>query len=267
MDITMLGTGNAAVTECYNTCFVIDDNGRKVLVDAGGGNGILTQLNRAGIRLNDIRDVIVTHKHIDHILGVIWLVRIICQNMNKGKFDGTVNIYGHDEVTTILSDACVALLQSSQSKLIGKRVFFIEVRDGETHSIIGKDVTFFDIHSTKAKQFGFTMTLDNGKKLTCCGDEPYTDSEYPYAVNSEWLLHEAFCLHSQSDIFEPYAKHHSTVIDACAVAEKLGAKNLILYHTEDKNLKNRKELYSSEGKKYFSGRLFVPDDLEKIELS
>lgn len=25
MNITMLGTGNAMVTECYNTCFVLED--------------------------------------------------------------------------------------------------------------------------------------------------------------------------------------------------------------------------------------------------
>lgn len=25
MNITMLGTGNAAVTECYNTCFVLTE--------------------------------------------------------------------------------------------------------------------------------------------------------------------------------------------------------------------------------------------------
>jgi len=26
MKLTMLGTGNALVTECYNTCFVIEEN-------------------------------------------------------------------------------------------------------------------------------------------------------------------------------------------------------------------------------------------------
>ena len=26
MKITMLGTGNAVVTECYNTCFVLSEN-------------------------------------------------------------------------------------------------------------------------------------------------------------------------------------------------------------------------------------------------
>ena len=29
----MLGTGNAQVTECYNTCFVLEEEGRCLLVD------------------------------------------------------------------------------------------------------------------------------------------------------------------------------------------------------------------------------------------
>lgn len=41
--ITMLGTGNALVSSCYNTCFILHAaDGSMLLVDAGGGNGILT---------------------------------------------------------------------------------------------------------------------------------------------------------------------------------------------------------------------------------
>lgn len=43
-------------------------------------------------------------------------------------------------------------------------------------------------------------------------------------------------------------------------------KNLLLYHTEDKNIKNRKELYTAEGRLYYHGNLYVLDDLEAIEL-
>ena len=43
-------------------------------------------------------------------------------------------------------------------------------------------------------------------------------------------------------------------------------KNLLLYHTEDKNIKKRKELYEAEGSQYFRGKLYVPDDLEQIEI-
>ena len=80
------------------------------------------------------------------------------------------------------------------------------------------------------------------------------------------MLHEAFCLYSQRDIFEPYKKNHSTVKDACELAEKLGVPNLVLYHTEDKNIENRKALYTEEGKAYYHGNLVVPDDLETFEL-
>jgi len=33
-----------------------------------------------------------------------------------------------------------------------------------------------------------------------------------------------------------------------------------------KNIQQRKELYSAEGKKYYQGNLFVPNDLDSIEL-
>ena len=110
------------------------------------------------------------------------------------------------------------------------------------------------------------MEYEEGKKLTCCGDEPYNPCEEKYARKSEWLLHEAFCLFSEADIFSPYEKHHSTVKDACTLAKELEVKNLLLYHTEDKNIKNRKALYTAEGRQHFDGNIYVPNDLEKFVL-
>lgn len=150
------------------------------------------------------------------------------------------------------------LLTEKERKFIDERFFLIEVKDGETREIIGQTVQFFDIHSTKAKQFGFAMTLKDGRKIACCGDEPYCDAEYEYVKGSTLMLHEAFCLYSQRDIFEPYKKNHSTVKDACELAEKLGVPNLVLYHTEDKSIENRKALYTEEGGQYYHGNLIVP---------
>ena len=266
MKLTILGTGNAMVTDCYNTCFAISDGDRHFLVDGGGGNTILGRLKDAGIDWMNVRDIFVTHKHVDHLLGIIWMMRIICQNMGTGKFEGEARIYGHDEVIDLLTDIAGKLLQAKQTKYIGDRLKMIKVSDGECCKILDREVCFFDIGSTKAKQFGFTMDIGNGEKLTCCGDEPFNERERPYAENSKWLLHEAFCLYSQADVFKPYEKHHSTAKDAAELAETLNVKNLILYHTEEKNLKNRKELYTAEGKAYYSGNLFVPDDMEVFEL-
>lgn len=264
MELTMLGTGKAFVTECYNTCFVLSEGRRHFMVDAGGGNAVLRQLKYAGLDWMDINEIFITHRHMDHILGIMWMIRKICNSMNNGEYKGGVNIYGHEEVISLIRSMVVELLQKEESCFIDDRLHFVTVRDGETKMINGNQITFFDIHSTKAKQYGFAMNLKDGGKLTCCGDEPYNEYEKIYAKNSTWLLHEAFCLYSQIDIFHPYEKHHSTVKDACELAERLNVGNLLLYHTEDKNIERRKELYIAEGKQYFSGNIFVPDDLETL---
>ena len=284
MKLTMLGTGNAMVTNCYNTCFAFEEDGRCFLVDAGGGNTILRRLREAGIDWKQTRDIFVTHKHIDHILGIVWMMRIFCQNMKRGSCNGEARIYAHREVVEILQNLAATLLQKNQADYIrlqtlperkaGNEAAFqaetclrlIIVEDGEITKILGHPVTFFDIHSTKAKQFGFTLEFAPKRRLTCCGDEPYNEAEYLYAKDSEWLLHEAFCLYEQADVFHPYEKHHSTAKDAALLAVQLGVKHLLLYHTEDKNLARRRELYTAEARQQFQGEVHVPEDLESYEL-
>lgn len=266
MKLTMLGTGNALVTECYNTCFIIEDKGQLFMVDGGGGNMILHQIKAAGYDWMSVRHIFVTHKHVDHLMGIIWMVRMICQFMDHGEYTGEAYIYSHKEVLDLIRDMADKLLLKKETRFIDDRLHLVEVHDGKSRNIIGHDFTFFDIQSTKAKQYGFRMDIGNGRKLTCCGDEPLTESVEHYAKGSDWMLHEAFCLFSQADIFEPYEKHHSTVKDACKLGERLGVKNLLLYHTEDKNLADRKRLYTEEGLQYFSGNLLIPDDLESLEL-
>ncbi|MCR5485772.1 MAG: MBL fold metallo-hydrolase [Clostridiales bacterium] len=266
MTLTMLGTGNALVTEVYNTCFVINNGGSFFMVDGGGGNTVLSRLKHAGFNWMDMKNIFVTHKHLDHIMGIIWMIRMICQYMNEGKYEGDAAIYGHDEVITILKNAADTLLRPKETRFIGDRLRLVTVNDGEKMNLCGMDLTFFDIHSTKAKQFGFKAELPNGKVLTCCGDEPCDKDCFKYALNSDWLLHEAFCLFSDADIFGPYKKHHSTAKDASVLANELNVKNLLLYHTEDSNITERKKLYTAEAEEHFSGNVFVPDDLETIVL-
>ncbi|MBS1460755.1 MAG: MBL fold metallo-hydrolase, partial [Clostridium sp.] len=87
-----------------------------------------------------------------------------------------------------------------------------------------------------------------------------------YVEGSTWLLHEAFCLYKDREVFSPYEKHHSTVKEACELARDLGIPNLVLWHTEDRHLEERKTLYTAEGREYYKGNLLVPDDREIIAL-
>ena len=262
----VLGTGNAQAVNCYNTCFALREKDEYFLVDAGGGNGILKILDEMEIPLSRIHHVFVTHEHSDHILGMVWIVRMIATAMRKGGYEGTLSIYCHDGLVDTIKTLCRLTIQKKFCDLFDERILFCPVRDGETKRILDYDVTFFDIRSTKARQFGFTTVLQNGRRLTCAGDEPFNPACRRYAEGSHWLLHEAFCLYGDRDRFKPYEKHHSTVREACILAQELKIPSLVLWHTEDKDLPHRKERYTKEGREFYSGNLYVPDDKERIVL-
>ena len=274
--ITMLGTGNATVSQIYNTCFVLHTPSTLMLVDAGGGNGILAQLKKVNVQISDIHHLFVTHAHTDHVLGVIWVIRMVAQC--KG-YEGVLQVYGNDKVMKVIKTIIDMILAKKQLAKVAERVVFHQLEDGDCFEVGDMKLECFDIQSTKEKQFGFRAELpgtseDNASEdnlakplvLACLGDEPYNEQNRRYIVGADWMMCEAFCLYADRDTFKPYEKCHSTALDAGKLAEELGVKNLILYHTEEKTLANRKENYTREAAKNFKGRIFVPDDLEVIEL-
>lgn len=185
MKLTILGTGNATVTDCYNTCFVLSEEHRHFLVDAGGGNQILRILKETNIPLEEIHDIFITHEHIDHLLGLFWLIRMIGQNINQGKYEGKVRIYCHSGLILTITTIAELTIMKKVTKHLGGRIQLIPLESGDTKQILGCEVTFFDIGSTKARQFGFTLKTADGKKLSCCGDEPYNPCEEEYVRDSD----------------------------------------------------------------------------------
>ena len=267
--ITMLGTGNATVSQIYNTCFVLQTPSTLMLVDAGGGNGILAQLKKIHVQISDIHHLFVTHAHTDHVLGGIWVIRMVAQC--KG-YEGLLHVYGNDKVIKVIKTIIDMILAKKQLAKVAERVVFHQLEDGDCFEVGDMKLECFDIQSTKEKQFGFRAELPSSDEsdkplvLACLGDEPYNEQNRRYIVGADWMMCEAFCLYADRDTFKPYEKCHSTALDAGKLAEELGVKNLILYHTEEKTLANRKENYTREAAENFKGRIFVPDDLEVIEL-
>lgn len=264
--LIVLGTGNAMATRCYNTCFALQNGDEYFLVDGGGGNGILGRTLEAGIPYEKIRHAFLTHSHTDHIFGMVWILRKISMLIGQDKYHGTFNFYCHTELLRKIMTIIELTMPHNMTRHFGKRIQLHSVADGETRTIMEHDITFFDIRSTKEKQFAFSILLHNNRKLTFLGDEPFRESSEQYAKNSQWLLSEAFCLYSQRDIFNPYAKHHSTVREACEAAERLAVQHLVLWHTEDSAIESRKQRYAAEGSQYFTGKLLIPDDLDVIPL-
>jgi Metal-dependent hydrolases of the beta-lactamase superfamily III len=262
----VLGTGNAMVTKCYNTCFTIWNGKEHFLVDTGGGNGILSIFENLNIDINNIHNIFISHKHTDHLLGLFWIIRKICSSLVNGTYIGVLNIYCHNELVTTINTISNLIIQNKFLKLFGTKINIIPVQDREIINICEHEIQFVDINSIKDLQYGFIAKLNDGTKLAFLGDEPYKNNFDDLIKGSDWLLNEAFCLYNQRDIFKPYEKSHNTVKDTSEIAQKLNIKNLILWHTEDKNIKCRKDLYTKEAKQYFDGNVVVPNDLDIINL-
>ena len=264
--VTMLGTGNAMCVNCYNTCFYLRSPRGGMLVDGGGGNGILRQLMLARIPVERIRHMFITHSHTDHIMGAVWMIRKISPLIFKGKHKGPFTIYCNDEVANALLTMCRLMIPAKILDAVGKTVIVRVVRDGEQLEIDDMRVTFFDIGSATFKQYGFQALLPDGQRLVCLGDEPYSMLSEPYARGCDWLMCEAFCLYKDRQVFNPYEKNHSTALDAGMLAQELGVKHLLLYHTEDTHLDTRAAAFTAEAAQYFKGTISVPADLETIQL-
>ena len=73
-----------------------------LLSDAGGGNGIFNQLNKARIDISEITHFVVSHSHTDHILGAVWIIRMrICKLIN-GEYLSRLHLFANRQTADAL---------------------------------------------------------------------------------------------------------------------------------------------------------------------
>lgn len=262
----MLGTGNGGTLDLYNTCFVIQNESGNFLVDTGGGIEVIKRLKQVDIDYKTIRHIFISHSHTDHILGIFWLFKKLSRDAMHGLITEKINLYCNDVVYESIKGVAKYILPDKLMDAIYNVVNFVVLNDNDVHNINGNNYTFFDVHAKGTKLYGFETVLNN-KKLVFLGDETLNPDLYDRIRGCDYVMHEAFCLDSEENIFHAYEKHHSTTKSVSEIMNGLDIKNLILYHTEDTHKENRKELYTNEAQTYFNGKVIVPNDLETIEIN
>ena len=265
MKINILGTGYGMASNCYNTCFTIEKNQKHFLIDSGGGNTLLNNLNKMKIPAENINAVFISHTHIDHILGVLWLIRYILPKYYKKHIVEPITLYGNKKVISCLRILIENLMPPDFLDLIDNKIILKTVNNNDKYMILGNEVVFFDTYAKKDLQYGFSMKFDEDKKFTFIGDEYCKNHTKKYINNSTWLFADAYMCGEEAEKYNPMRRHcHSSVKYISTIANELNVKNLILSHTVDNNLKVRKSTFSEDSKKYFFGNIFIPDDLETI---
>lgn len=262
----VFGTGHAMVTRLYNSCFGLEENGAFFFLDAGGGNGILQAVAAMEVSPAQVRHLFITHTHTDHILGGIWVVRAVGHAILEGGYTGSFTIWGHRELIDAFRQICGAVLAPNILALLDARILLRPVEDGECCPTQLGEVTFFDTGCTQVRQFGCVIRGGDGIRLGYLGDEPIHPRTAQYISGCDWLLADALCLEAERHLHHPERSFHSSVAETCRMAQTLRVKHLVLCHTEESHGPLRRERYLREGRAYFSGSLFVPDDREILLL-
>ena len=264
--ILVLGTGGGITVNCYSTCFLLQKDEKCILVDTGSGNQVLNNIKDAGININQIHDLFISHKHIDHLLGIFPFLRKIFQEMRMNNYNGILNIYCDKEIKSIVDTFISSTFHEAHEKQYKEYVRYHFLENGQNLNIIDYDVEVLDLYSEECIQYGFKTKLDNGKTIAFLGDVPCSVKNEVKIKNIDFVLHEAMCLEEEEPIIKAREKNHSIVKEVAEKMQMLNVKNLVIWHTAENNLKDRKELYTKEAKEYFNGNVYVPNDLETIEL-
>lgn len=263
--LIMLGTGAGFNKYFYNTCFVINHNDKNFLIDAGGSQEISYRLLEKNIELTEIHDIFISHSHTDHILGLIWLFKAFSAFGVFRKIQ-KLNIYCNQSVCDAIKGICKYTLPQRHIEKLQKCLNFIIIKPGDKLNIIGLDFSFFDSFDEGNNLTCFETIID-GKSLVFLGDATCNNKNYDILKKKDYVMHEAFCLDKDADIYKPYEKHHSTVKSICESLKDFNIKNLILYHTVDDYKDSRKKEYLEEVKMCdYKGNVIVPEDMEEIQL-
>ena len=192
---------------------------------------------------------------------------MICQDIWKLKYEGKLNIYCAKEVKDIVERFILDTFHGIHIEIYHESVIYHEIENEQEYDIVGYSIKILDLYAEEdIVQYGFQIKLKNGKIFTFLGDIPCDEKNYERIKNTDWVCHEVFCMEVEKEIFNPHKIHHSTIKDVAEKMQTLGVKNLVLWHTKDNCIENRKRLYTAEAKLYFAENVFVPDDLDVIEL-
>jgi len=253
------------VTEHYQASFIVEYDELKMLVDTMGGYDIYRALQKNKYSLYDVNALFMSHNHLDHAMGFLWIVRLLRFGEKNKKITTDYRLkilcspYVKKNIITAAEALCYDYFQIAK-----KYIEFIELEDQKPIVISGVKITPLDLRSQKEEQHGFLLQTEN-YKLYFTGDEPLRDYHKDLAQNVDLLIHEAFCLDAEEAKYGSHEKAHSTAKEAALNATAINARALALIHIADED-DNRKQRYTEEIKSAFAGTAYVPEDGEIINL-
>ena len=233
------------------TCILVKAGDDMYIVDTGDGS--LTNLRNWRVQLNQVRSILLTHLHSDHIsdLADFHLNTWVTQNRPS-----KLNVYGPEGVKKITEgfEQAYMLDYRWRNEHHGDAVAPLDVAGYNAHAIDlsdpiiidhnGLKVTAFEVsHSPVEPALGFRFDY-KGRSIVISGDTSFNENLIKHSKKADVLFHEALSknltemirkasLESRpliAKVMQDILDYHTTPIEAAEIANRANIKHLIFYH-------------------------------------
>jgi len=176
LKVTLLGTGVGIPQPGRSQSALLVEDEQKLLFDCGAGT--LLRLTEAGVNMQDIDTVVLTHLHLDHASDLLALANA----RYLMKLPG-LNVYG-----PVGTEHYFRTMHSAYPYLEKMEVSVQELLPGETFSLKG-----FEISSAEAKHSVTSLgyRIESGSKVVAySGDTEPSPEIAALAEGADLLIHE-----------------------------------------------------------------------------
>lgn len=249
--LVVLGAGTALPDrDRDNTFLVWDSSDGGLLIDCGGR--AYQQLLRAGIDPQNIKSVILTHNHPDHVYGLpaflfhLWLA----------EYKGTLEIYANEPTVQTAQRLCDALdLQKNGHMCEVAWNTLPDVPDAMILATASYSVSTAPVQHSRPTHAIKIVDHQAKHTLVYSSDTRPCDELRHFARGAHTLVHEATTADPSEEI------GHTTPRQAGEIAQQCGVERLVLIHYSAEYTQPEDEAIAAAKEAGFAGEVLAAKEL------
>jgi len=274
IEVILLGTGGGPPVRLnrFGISTLVEAGGERFLFDVG--RGFMQRLVEAGIPMDGVTKLFITHLHSDHVVDIADLLLTPWSAPSARKVplevwgpEGTVHMMDHLQ-KAFAYDIHIRRDVDEKFSPEGIKVISHDISEGTVYDKNGVKITAFLVdHGSVKPAFGYRLDYQ-GHSVAISGDTRPSDNLVKFCTGVDVLIHETIDAKalrkmaanlSQSQ-YESILGHHTTPEQAGQIFSRVKPRLAVYSHISDS------ATLLEQTRKTYPGKVEVGEDLMRIKV-